>query len=148
MELMMNEQQKAKVQQHLLSFYDENPFVQYLHIEVASIEAGRVQLDMKVIHEHTNVYKIAHGGVLMTMADTAMGAACLSCGKKVVTLDFGMNFLRAVPEGSAVIARGRVIHDGSRTMVGECDLLAEDGHLFGRAHGTFFVIGSFLSEEK
>jgi len=144
--LTMSEETKAKVQKHLLSFYDENPFVQYLHIDVTSIETGRVQLDMRIAHEHTNVYKISHGGVLMTMADTAMGAACLSKGKRVVTLEFGMNFLQAAPEGAAVTARGRVIHNGSRTMVCECDLLAEDGRLFGRTHGTFFVIGSFLAD--
>jgi acyl-CoA thioesterase len=143
MDEMMNETMDTRVQQHLLSFYDENPFVQYLHMAVSAIAAGQVELRLQIAQEFTNVYKVAHGGVLMSAADTAMGAACLSLGKKVVTLDFGMNFLQAVPAGAEMTARGRVIHNGSRTMVCECDLLAADGQLFGRAHGTFFVIGRF-----
>jgi len=133
-----------KVEQYIMSFYEDNPFVQFLHIDIDKISSGNVQLSMKVLHEHTNVYKIAHGGALMSMADTAMGAACLSCKKKVVTLDFGMNFLRAVPENATAYANARIIHDGLSTMVGECDLVDESGRIFGKAHGTFFVLKKFV----
>ena len=145
MDEMMNETMDTRVQQHLLSFYDENPFVQYLHMAVSAIAAGQVELRLQIAQEFTNVYKIAHGGVLMSMGDTAMGAACLSCRKRVVTLDFHMNFIRAVPTGQQVIARGRVVHNGSRTMVCECDLLDEAGQVFAKSGGTFFVTGHFTA---
>ena len=35
-----------------------------------------------------------YGGVLYSMADSAMEAACAVCGKAVLTLDLGMNYLR------------------------------------------------------
>ena len=96
----MEEQKVAEeTKKCMITFYHDNPFLQYLHIDVTSIEWGRVRLDMDVKHEHTNVYGIVHGGVTMTMADTAMGAACLACNKRVVTLDCTLNFIRAIPEG-------------------------------------------------
>ena len=108
----MEQEIQEDVEKYILSFYDDNPFVQYLHMDILNIGSGEVRLALQVVHEHTNVYKIAHGGVLMSMGDTAMGAACLSCRKRVVTLDFHMNFIRAVPTGQQVIARGRVVHNG------------------------------------
>ena len=39
-------------------------------------------MSLTILHEHTNVYGIAHGGVIMTLCDTAMGAACLSFTQK------------------------------------------------------------------
>ena len=137
----MEQEIQEDVEKYILSFYDDNPFVQYLHMDILNIGSGEVRLALQVVHEHTNVYKIAHGGVLMSMGDTAMGAACLSCRKRVVTLDFHMNFIRAVPTGQQVIARGRVVHNGSRTMVCECDLLDEAGQVFAKSGGTFFVTG-------
>ena len=141
----MEQEIQEDVEQYILSFYDDNPFVQYLHMDILNIGSGEVRLALQVVHEHTNVYKIAHGGVLMSMGDTAMGAACLSCRKRVVTLDFHMNFIRAVPTGQQVIARGRVVHNGSRTMVCECDLLDEAGQVFAKSGGTFFVTGHFAA---
>ncbi len=141
----MEQEIQEDVEKYILSFYDDNPFVQYLHMDILNIGSGEVRLALQVVHEHTNVYKIAHGGVLMSMGDTAMGAACLSCRKRVVTLDFHMNFIRAVPTGQQVIARGRVVHNGSRTMVCECDLLDEAGQVFAKSGGTFFVTGHFTA---
>ena len=141
----MEQEIQEDVEKYILSFYDDNPFVQYLHMDILNIGSGEVRLALQVVHEHTNVYKIAHGGVLMSMGDTAMGAACLSCRKRVVTLDFHMNFICAVPTGQQVIARGRVVHNGSRTMVCECDLLDEAGQVFAKSGGTFFVTGHFTA---
>lgn len=140
----MEKQMLVQVKQQIYTFYEDNPFVQYLDIRVKKIEKGRIALEFAVKHEFTNVYKIAHGGALMSLADTAMGAACLSCNKKVVTLDFNMNLLKAVPEGSVVQAIGTVVHDGARTMVCECDLMNEAGQVLTKSRGTFFVLEKFV----
>ena len=90
---------------------------------------------------HTNLYNIAHGGVLMTLADTAMGAACLELGKKVVTIQLGIEFMHSVPLTERIIARAKVLHDGRRTMACECEMLSREGKLFAKSHGTFYVLG-------
>jgi len=138
------EQTLNRVENLLLSFYQDNPFVQYLGIKVESVEFGKVQLSMQIKHEYTNVYKIAHGGALMSVADTAMGAACLSVNKKVVTLDFNMNLMKAVPENQLIYAVGRILHNGARTIVAECEIIDEAGNLYGKARGTFFVNEKFV----
>jgi len=130
----------AAVKQHILAFYKENPFVKYLGMGIIEIQSGEVKLALFVEHEYTNMYKIAHGGVLMSLADTAMGAACLSCNKKVVTLDFNMNMIKAAPEATQIFAFGRILHDGSRTMVAECELVDDKNNLLAKARGTFFVL--------
>ena len=89
-----------------------------------------------------------NGAIQNATIDTAMGAACLSYNKKVVTLSFNMSFIKGVPLGEKLIATGHVVHNGSRTMMCECELKNEDGKLFCKASGSFFVIGKLLSEGK
>ncbi|HEX4747363.1 MAG TPA: PaaI family thioesterase [Gaiellaceae bacterium] len=68
---------------------------------------------------------VLHGGVLMTLADTA-GAVCaflnLPPGAGTVTIESKTNFLGAVREGE-VVARSRPLHVGKRTVVVETDVL-------------------------
>lgn len=123
-------------------FYTRNPFVKLMEMKIKSLSKGEVQLELTIRKDLTNVYEIAHGGAMMSLGDMAMGAACLTCGKKVVTLEFSMNFIRATVMGTKVLAIGRIIHNGSKTMVAECVMEDENGKLLGKAHGTFFVTGS------
>lgn len=134
----------GRVKERLISTYERNPFIHLLQMEIAEASAGKVTLTMPVIQEiHTNLYGIAHGGSLASLADTAMGAACVSLGKKVVTLEMNMNFLHGAPVNSTVKAISTVVHGGSRTMVVECEVLDHEDTLLAKARGTFFVVGQF-----
>ena len=98
-------------------------------------------IEMEIAHG------IAHGGVLMTMADTAMGAACLACNKKVVTINLGTDFMHAVPMTETIVATARVLHDGRHTMTCESELRGSDDKIFAKAHATFYVLGRFIDDD-
>ena len=138
---MAYEQNLTEGQRQIIRFFHHNPLLEHLHMEPVPEEGGSVHLELSVEEYHTNLYGIIHGGVLMTMADTAMGAACLELGKKVVTIELGTEFMHSVPLTERIIARARVLHDGRRTMSCECELLSREGKLFAKAHGTFYVLG-------
>ena len=140
------EMELTELQQQIIRFYHHNTFVEHLHIDIVPEAGGDVHLELRADEFHMNLYGIVHGGVLMTMADTAMGAACLVCNKKVVTLSLSMDFMHSVPLTTRVIARGSVLHDGRHTMACECELLSAEGKLFAKAHGTFYVLGFFTEE--
>ena len=135
------------VKQHFNEFYEANPFLALLGVRVTNYERGRVRLDMDVKHEHTNVHHIAHGGVAATMVDTAMGIACFTCDKGVVTLEMNLSFISPVCEGR-VYAEGEVIHNGKHTMVCEGRVFDEEGKLCLRASGTFFVVRDFTENPE
>lgn len=138
------EEVSERVKKLMLSFYEDNPFVKQLKIQLIDVKFGRVALRMPIDEEfHINAYRIAHGGALMSLADTAMGAACLTLNKKVVTLDFNMNCIKGAPGKCAVIAIGKVLHNGARTIVVEAEVTGEKGELYAKARGTFFVLEKF-----
>ena len=130
----------ANLKDTLNQKYEKNSFVNLLHMQIVAAREGEIELSMPIQAEiHTNLYGVAHGGSLASLADTAMGIACATFGKRVVTLEMNINFLRGVPIQPAI----RVIHNGSRTIVTECDIYDEENQLMAKARGTFFVIGRF-----
>lgn len=130
---------------HLNSFYDNNPFVQMLGICIERICFGEVTLSMKAKNEFSNFYHITHGGALASLADTTMGATCLSANKKVVTQSMNMYFIKAVPEGASLHATGKIIHNGKKTLVCETEIIDEDGQACCKATANFFVIGTYMA---
>lgn len=138
---MIEEQNFTERQRQIIRFFHQNTFADHMNVEVVPEEGGSVHLELVVEEYHTNLYNIVHGGVLMTLADTAMGAACLELGKKVVTMQLGIEFLHSVPLTERIITKAKVLHDGRRTMACECEMLSREGKLFAKAHGTFYVLG-------
>ena len=140
----MSSSQFSMKKEYLLEIYDRNPFVQFLEMKIADLKEGYSELIMPVDTEkHTNLYNLAHGGALASLADTAMGIACATIGNKVVTLDMNMNFIKGAKPQMGLKGVGKVIHTGRTTMVAEADIIDEDGNLILKARGTFLVIGKF-----
>lgn len=142
-------EQHILLKNQLHTRYAQNSFVNLLQIEIVELEAGKAKLSMPVLPAiHTNLYNIAHGGALASLADTGMGMACASLGKKVVTLEMNLNYIRKAECEATVIAVCTVIHNGSKTLIAEAELLDSTQNLLAKARGTFFITGTFLEEVK
>ncbi len=144
----MNDNLK-KLKQELSKVYDYNSFVRLLQIFIIDADEGQSILSMPVDPAiHTNLYKIAHGGALASLADTCMGIACVTLGKRVVTLEMNINFVKGAEPQQEIKAIGKVIHNGSKTMVAEAEIVNGSEDLLAKARGTFFVIGRFGDEKN
>ena len=131
----------------LLSIHSRNFFAKYLGMEIVEIGKGDCVVAMLVTGKHTNIRQVVHGGALVSLADMAMGLACASLGKRVVTLDLNISFMRRVREGDTIRSLTKVIHKGKTTMVVSGSILDETGKLLAEARGTFFVTGDYTPED-
>ena len=85
---------------------------------------------------------VLHGGVVMTLADTA-GAVCaflnLPSAARTVTIESKTNFLGAIRVGEAR-AVSRPLHVGKTTIVVETDVLDSEGRRVARTTQTQAVL--------
>lgn len=124
--------------------YDRNPYVGVLQIAIETLSEGECALSMPIQPEiHTNLFGVAHGGALASLADTAMGVCCATLYKRVVTIDMNINYMQSAPQGQRIRAKAWIIHNGNNTMVLESEILSGSGELLAKARGTFFVVGDF-----
>lgn len=112
------------------------PFVEHCGIEEAGTVEGRTHLRLHLGPTHANNLGVAHGGVLCTLLDVAMGSAArVALGVPVVTLDMQASFLS--PGRGVVLAEGRVVRAGRSVVFCEADVRDEAGELVARATGLF-----------
>ena len=122
----------------------EMPFHKFLGASLEEIRPGYALLQHRPRKDLLNIYKSLHGGVICSLADTAMGLALWTKtrpGQTSMTLEMKINFISQVDEGTETLtAEGQVIHLGKTTGVVEGSLVKEDGTLAARALATFFIM--------
>ena len=138
--------QKVKLED-VIQFCHENSVLELLGVEIVPTVDNEVRLELFVEEQHTNPYNILHGGVISTMADTAMGAACLLRNRKVVTVSLHMQFIRPVLLDTRIYTDAKILHEGKNIFQCECNLIGTDGKLYAKSGGTFFVISKLIEEE-
>ena len=88
-----------------------------------SAEPGRAVFEMEPGPQHYNPIGSVHGGVALTLLDSAMGCAVhtlLEAGVGYTTLEVKTNFVRPIKADTGLIrCEGIVIHKGSRVVTAE-----------------------------
>lgn len=118
------------------------PFGWLMGYHYSEASTGHSRCEMEIGAVHLNPSGVAHGGVLCTLIDSAMGAAAynaLEPDQRCVTAELKINFLKAIPPGR-ITAVANVLHRGSRLVVASAEVHNADGELVGIGIGTFAVI--------
>ena len=114
------------------------PISELMGFRGVTAEPGRAVFEMEPGPQHYNPIGSVHGGVALTLLDSAMGCAVhtlLERGVGYTTLEVKTNFVRPITADTGVIrCEGIVIHRGSRVATAEGKLTDAGGKLL--AHGT------------
>ena len=114
----------------------------WLGLTLVETGAGTATVEMTPTEDMTNHSGFVHGGMISTLADSAMGRSVRTLKPGVVramSFDLKLSFITAAKIGEKLRATGCVIHAGRRTVVTECRIEGPDGKLVATASGTFAV---------
>ncbi len=140
----MSDKEKFVLEFLRKQYAERNQFYNLLGIHIEKAYKGHAVQSMVVEEsKHTNLYANLHGGAIMSIADSCMGVACASLGKRVVTLDMTMNFIKSVDVPSRVTAEAKAIHNGRQTIVMEAKVFNQEGEVISMTRSTYYVIGKF-----
>jgi uncharacterized protein (TIGR00369 family) len=118
------------------------PAAETVGFRMLSFGGGESRFEMDAGRRHHNPMGTVHGGILCTLADSAMGmafASTLGEGESFTTLEIKVNYLRPVFE-EKLFASAKVVHRGRSVGMVECDVATENGKLVARAVSTCSVL--------
>ena len=114
------------------------PFAELLGIQVVRHGGGTARLEMELGPDLANSWGVAHGGVVMTLADVALAVAALGLDPKAhgaMTIELKVSFLG--PARGRLVAEGRCLKLGSSLAFCEGEVTDAGGALVAKALGTF-----------
>ena len=97
-----------------------------LGMEIVEIKAGRATLKMTVTPNMVNGQRIAHGGFIFTLADSAFAFACNTHNERVVAAQGNITFIRPGKLGDVLLANAREISRSGRSGIYDVRVTAND----------------------
>jgi acyl-coenzyme A thioesterase 13 len=107
----------------------------------AKREGRELSLGLRIEQRHLNSRGTCHGGLLATLADIALGYACVAANedgqsRNFVTIDLAVEYLAASREGDWLYSEVKVVHADTRTASAAGHLLV-DGSPVARISANF-----------
>ena len=137
---MQNQGIDEELFRHIADSIGDTPYYKLLGIQVINIGPGLAELSVTVDLKHTNPLGVTHGGLMMSLADAAMGNAIRSLGIKAVTVDCSTGFIASAQQGETVIARGEVLRAGKNMLFAQAEVRAGN-RLLSNSKASYFKTG-------
>jgi acyl-CoA thioesterase len=113
-------------------------FSQWLGIEVLEIATGFCKLQLKVREEMTNGFKIAHGGIAYSLADSCLAFAANSEGLQAVSIETSISHTKKVNSGDTLTATSKQICKSSKTGLYYITITNQNNQEVAHFKGTVF----------
>lgn len=121
---------------------ERSAFHAWAGIRLVRAEPGTVEIALRAEPHHLNLLGIVHGGIVATVADTAMGMAMrtrLEPGSTQVTGQLNVTYLAPGRPGT-IVGIGHAVKPGRQMGYAEADVVDERGRLLARGTATFIVL--------
>ncbi|WP_305825515.1 PaaI family thioesterase [Massilia brevitalea] len=125
------------------------PYMANLGDLYCSREGGAIIIGMRITENHTNMRGIAHGGMLSSLADSALGLGLtMHCEgrQSFVTVNLSTDFIDAARPGDWVEAHVDIQKLGGRVAFANCQLQVRGKRIL-RASGVFAVMNALTPEQ-
>lgn len=116
----------------------EDEFSQWLGIEVLEVQPGFVKLQMKVRNEMTNGFKVSHGGIAFSLADSALAFASNTYGRVAVALENNITYIKKVAKSDTLTATTEELRMGRTIGVYNITVTNQNDQNIALFKGTVF----------
>lgn len=125
---------------YITNSVSHTPYYNLVKIKLTALGPGKAEFEISPDTQHTNPMGLIHGGVIMSIADAAMGNAIRSLGIKGVTVDCSTSFIASASLSEPLVARGQVVKAGSKLVFTRAEVLS-NGKIVADAKATFANMG-------
>jgi acyl-CoA thioesterase len=108
------------------AMWKEDDASQGLGMEIVEVRCGQATLAMTVKPHMVNGQRIAHGGFIFLLADSAFAFACNSHNERAVAAQCDIAFIRPGKLGDRLVATAREISRGGRSGIYDVSVTVND----------------------
>jgi len=105
----------------------DDTFSQRIGVKLIELLPGFARTTLSITDETVNIYRMAHGGAIFSVADQACEAAGNSFGEPAVALQQNVHFLAAGRSGDILEATAKIVHRTSRIGLIEFQVKNQEG---------------------
>ena len=127
-------------------FEEKDGWFKYNNLHFEEITKEKVIVIAELNDNSLNPHGIAHGGLIFGLADSAMGTLASTSGRKVVTVDSNISYLRPCG-GKRVTCIATPVKVGMTLGVYKADVYNDNNDLAATVQGTFFFLDRDIKKQ-
>ena len=116
-----------------------------LGISIDTAEPGSATVSMTVTEEMTNGLDVCHGGILFTLADTAMAHASNAGNERAFSTTAAIEWIRPAHVGDRLTATSAVAADRGRSTVHDIVVTNERDEVVVLVRGQTLTVGGAVA---
>ena len=133
----------------IVSFLLKNdPFSRWLGVKIVEAETGRCKIECRIRDEMLNGFNIAHGGVLFSLADTALAFSAATYGTVSLTIDNSISITKKSLSGNVLTAESKAVNLTKKTGVFDVRVRNEENESIAFMKGTVYRTGRKIVIER
>jgi uncharacterized protein (TIGR00369 family) len=114
----------------------------HLGFEIDLLDTDHARLAVTVRDELLQLQGVMHGGAIASLVDTAVAFAIAGSSdvdSRFATVEMKINYLRPIRAGR-VVAEARLVRNGRRIIVADCDVIDAEAKLAAKALVTYMRV--------
>ncbi|MDC1067799.1 hotdog fold thioesterase [Candidatus Kapabacteria bacterium] len=116
----------------------DDHFSKWLGIELVDISVGKAILKMQIRKEMLNGFGIAHGGIIFSLADSALAFASNSYGRRSVSIEASISWPKSIGLGDEVVAETELKSLTNKTAIFDVNIKNIDQEIIGLFRGVVY----------
>ena len=116
----------------------EDTFARLIGMELIELEPGFARALLPITGDKVNMYQMAHGGAIFSVADQACEAAGNSFGEPAVALQNNFHFLASGKAGDLLKATARVVNRSNRIGLIEFEVTNQEGLVLAKGQQLIY----------
>jgi acyl-CoA thioesterase len=120
----------------------DDAFAKIVGMRVVELSPGYAKALMNVTDDHVNLFRMAHGGAIFSVADHACEAAGNSFGETAVAIQNNMHFLSPGKPNDRLEATARVVHRTRKIGLVEAVVRNQRQEILAQCHQVIYFKGS------
>lgn len=116
--------------------FNSDDFSTWIGIQIEKVKEGEVVLSLDVKEIHTNGFKIAHGGICYSLADSCLAFVANSYGYKAVSVETSISHVTKVYPGDTLIASSKLVYKGNSSAVFIVEIINQEKILVAHFKGA------------
>lgn len=117
---------------------NNDAFSKWLGINIIQLKKGYCKIQMKILHDMTNGFDIAHGGICYSLADSALAFASNSHGKMALSIETSISHTKKVNINDTLTAETKELNINSKTGLYNIKITNQNSEEIAFFKGTVF----------
>jgi acyl-CoA thioesterase len=116
----------------------KDPFSQWMGIKIISADEGYCKVQCTITKTMLNGFNVVHGGIIFSLADTALAFSAATAGRVALALDNSISFTKKAHFGDTLTAHSKALNMTFRTGLFDVKITNQSDELIASMKGTVY----------